>query len=480
MKLDRIPAGLDEAQAAMASLLHWPRNLGVEMRMLRLRTRPETRLLVVFMRGLADEELVRLWALDPLQRLALERPETGRLTPDLCEQILPAVRLRTVNRMPEAVDAVLEGATLLIFDGSDRITVLETRKTVAHPVGKLVSENPHKDMFGTDLVENVALLRSRLRNPALVAEMLDRPAQSPATVVVIYLDGETDSNMVRKVRDWAQGRMQWDILQRGRSAGVAGVLGLLPEICTSPWPDKVAALLTAGYVAVMTDRIRVAYVAPVTTTSLLYGPADDQMRRPMAVVVRYARIALSLIILTAPATVVALKNYHQELIPTPFMLSMASRRENAAFPTIGEVLILQLLQEMLREATFRLPLRISPGAAMITGLLLCLLLHQSGIVGAAPALASVLVAFATFGLSSFELINMLRVWQYLMIFGAAVFGLYGLAAVEFLFAAYLSQAQSFDVPYISETGVLFTAPGRKSSEQLTKGGNAGDESRAVR
>jgi hypothetical protein len=78
---DLIPRSLDETTKAIAATLSWPNNLGIELRPVRLRTRPETALLAVFVQGVADEERVRSRVLEPLVRAVLEHPEAGPLLP---------------------------------------------------------------------------------------------------------------------------------------------------------------------------------------------------------------------------------------------------------------------------------------------------------------------------------------------------------------------------------------------------------------
>lgn len=464
---ERIPASLPAATAAVAAVLRWPHNIGIEFRPLRLATQPATDLLIVFVHGLADEELLRLWVTEPLQRAAARQPAPGRLTPGNLGEILPAPRLETVDQLDAAIQGVLAGAAALFLDGAAAAVLVHTEGPVERPVGaSLVPEDPFKELFADRLVRNVALIRKRLRDPALVAEPLELPQGRAAAAALVYLDGRADPQVLRRVRRFLAQRAGEEAIRRGLGAGQTGLLGLLPDLLGTVWPDKVAVLLDAGYVAALVDRQPVALLAPVTAPAALYAPGDDHLRRPVAVLLRFFRVCLCLLVLLAPATVVAFLNYHQEMIPTPFLLGLAASRENAALPIVAEVLGLELLQEMIREATIRLPVRITPGNSLIGSILLMLIMVQAGLAGALPAMVSTLATLAMFGIPSYDLIYMIRIWRFPVIAGAAIFGLAGVAAVTFLFVAYLCQAESFGVPFIPETGVRFTAPGRSASRRL--------------
>lgn len=446
----------------MAAALHWPNNLGIEFRPLCLPTNPPTRLLAVFIHGMANVELVRLRVIEPLERVALQQPERGRLTAERLPAILPAPQLRTTEQMDVAIAAVLDGGTALFLDGAGVATLLRTDGPVERAMGGAVPANPYKECFSEELLNNVALVRKRLRDPNLVAEPHSLPG-GRGVAALVRMAGRADPMLLGRVRGWVLHHMGEEAAHRGLAGRVAGRVGLLPEIATTMWPDKAAALLDAGYVLVMVDRIPFAYLTPVTAVALMYGGDDNTLRRPAVALVRVFRVILTGLLILLPALVVALLNYHQEMVPTPFLLGLAAIRESAGLPVVAEVLGLELLQEIMREATFRLPAPMTPGAFLICSILLNYTLVQGGVVGPLPALTSSLGAVISLSLSDYDLIYLARIWRYPVLFGAAIFGLYGVATVAFLLAVYLNQAESFGVPFTGESGLNFTAPGRMSS-----------------
>lgn len=471
MTTDAIPLTLTAARAALARALHWPHNVGVEIRILRphasgpvpatatgserLPARPAApesppaAVLVAYIHGLTDADRLQRWVLEPLRQTAT----------------ITAPRLYRTRRLSTAVSAVLGGAAALIWPGTGRAVLVETRIPTCPQQGPTLPAHQMVDNFGPDVLTNVTLIRRRLRDPTLVARPATPARGRVATAVVVYMRGRAAPGVVRRVHGWVRRHAGEEAMRRGLAAGLSGWFGLLPDLATTRWPDKVAALLDVGYVAVFLDRLPYAYVVPVTAPALLYGPGDTALRRPLGAVLRALRLSLCSLVVLAPATVVALMNYHQEMMPTPFLLALASVRENAPFPIVAEVLALQVALELIREGTERLPLRIGPGAALSGGLIFLLLLVFTGLVGPLPALVTALVSFAMLALPSHDLAYMVAAWRFWAIGGAAIFGFYGLAAVLFLLLAYLSQAESFGVPFGGETGTRFTGPGRVSSRR---------------
>ncbi len=51
----------------------------------------------------------------------------------------------------------------------------------------------------------------------------------------------------------------------------------------------------------------------------------------------------------------ALVTFHQELIPTPLLISIYSARKGAPFPSIVEAMGMMIIFEILKEAGLRMP-----------------------------------------------------------------------------------------------------------------------------
>lgn len=66
--VEAIPCTLEETRSAVAEVLHWPDNLGVEFRRIQLHGERKTEVLAIFVRGVADEELVLRYVIEPLSR----------------------------------------------------------------------------------------------------------------------------------------------------------------------------------------------------------------------------------------------------------------------------------------------------------------------------------------------------------------------------------------------------------------------------
>lgn len=463
---DRVPPCLDMVRAALGHLLHLPDNLGIIFRSFAVYTQPESAVLVAFVQGLADEELLRLRIMEPLADMPVRRPDAGPLDPDRLASAVSAPTLRTTASLNETVAGILDGYTALFLNGAENALLVDTRSQQTYPTGQGAQPRPRKEMFQADLPVNIGLIRRRLKRPALVARSLTIPGGQAA---ILYLEGQAAPDLLRHVREFLVDRHGAESFRLGRVAGQRARFGGLPSMMETAWPDKAAALIDAGYVAVLVDRLDTAYIAPVTAPAMLYQPFDSQLLRPVSVTLRYLRVLALWAVLSGAAGMVALMNYHQEMMPTPFLLALASAREQEALPIVAAILFLEATQEVIREVGYHQPFRISPGNAIVAGELSLLLISQSGAIGPLPAGLSVILAFLGLGFLSYEILYAARFWRFLFIVAAASFGLFGIAATWFALTAYLFQARSFGVPFLGEAGLNLTAPGLSSSH--AKGGD---------
>lgn len=445
-----IGSSLRESRDRLSRLLRCPGNLGIQFRELCTGHDGAPTAVAVFVDGLADADRLWRWVTHPLQALRAE-PMISRLS---------APRIRSAADLNAVTEAVLNGETAVLLEGEKHAAIVDTRPETSATLDKGPDQQLDDDLRG-----NLAMLRRRLRDPSLVAEPVDTPRETAAAAALVYLEGKADSAVLARVRDWVRTRAGEESFRRGLTGGFGSQAGLLPTLLGTPWAGKVAVLLDVGHVAVLIDRIPYAFLAPVTAPSLLTGPGDEAQRHPVIGLKRFIRVLQAMTILLEGALIVAVMEYHQELIPTPFLLAQAAVRETAALPVVASVIFLGLIQEAVLQMPYRLPKTITMGHALIAFLALAGLLVFTGLVGPLAAAGSVLGLLATTGLVCYDLRFLVRGWRWVLVLCAGLFGLFGVSVGLFFLAAYLTRHKSFGVPFVGETGSRFTAPGRLAAGQ---------------
>ena len=116
---------------------------------------------------------------------------------------LPYVETDIIEDVDTMVSMVLAGATLMVADffGSKAI-VIDTRtypaRTTDEPEGDRVMRGS-RDGFVETLIFNTALIRRRIRNPALTMRYLSVGEDSQSDVVICYMSDRADMDYVKKL-----------------------------------------------------------------------------------------------------------------------------------------------------------------------------------------------------------------------------------------------------------------------------------------
>jgi len=165
--------------------------------------------------------------------------------------------------------------------------------------------------------------------------------------------------------------------------------------------------------------------------------------------IRLLRFMCLLISLFGPALFVAALTFHQEMIPTPLLINLASQREGVPFPVFLEVLILEITFEIIREAGIRMPSPIGQTVSIIGGLVLGQAAVQAGIVSPAMVIVVSLTGISSFATPAFNMALSIRILRFAIMFVAAFMGLYGICILSFILIAHMCSLRSLGVPFMS-------------------------------
>lgn len=449
----------------LAQLLHLPGNLGIELHEIPIGGLPG---LLAWVDGMVRRETLDMAILPVLTAASA----CGSMPLRAMADRLVAHKPRFTADLTEAVKAVLAGELLVMTDGTGEALLLDTADLPNHHALQR-SPDQTDDIFARDASYNLGLIRKRLRDPSLIARSVTLKRPRAGLVALLYIEGRAERRVVRAVRRWLYQHAGEEAAQRGIMPGPSAVFGMPPRFDPVIWPDKVAALLSTGHVAVLVDRVTATYVAPVTVGATLFAPNDVgvhySLRRHL---VRF-RVALHLLVLILPGAVVSLLNYHQEMIPTSFLIAIASTRENAPFGVFFEVALLETVVDIIREAAFRLEVHLPIGAASVVVILIFALGVLCGFTGPLPALAATLGSIASLTLPDYTTAYMVRLWRYYLLVAAMMFGFFGMAALLELLFVLLCHTRTWGVPFLGAAGLHLTGPEATASSRSNKLGGKG-------
>nr|WP_246303195.1 spore germination protein [Paenibacillus plantarum] len=372
----------------------------------------------------------------------------------LLNDTLYACEGRTETQLNEIIQAIVEGKTALLVDGVTDAFIFSTRhvdkRAITQPETEQVIRGAREgfiEIMGT----NLALLRYRLPTPDLRIKTIRIGRITKSIVALCYIDGIVNPALVEEV------------FRRLSLIDIDGILdaGYLeqfiednhfspfPQIQNTERPDKAVANLLEGRVILLVDGSPFALILP-TVFSQFYQTVEDYSERFLLVsFIRLSRLVALIFSLIFPSLYVALISFNPELIPTEFAVAVAGGRAGVPFPSVIEVLIMEISMEVLREATLRLPQQVG-GALSIVGVLV---VGQAAVAaGFISPITVVIIALTTIGSFATPAYNAalaLRLLRFPLVILSGIFGLYGVMIGLILIANHMLSLKSFGVPYLS-------------------------------
>ncbi len=402
--------------------------------------------------GLINQDIVIDAILRPLQ--GWHAPDPAPQKEALSETIdLDVLRTGDIKRVevPFALaSSCLSGDVCILFEGCQQALVVSARgwdkRSVTEPQSETVVRGP-REGFTENLRTNTALIRRKIKSGRLRSELMTIGEKTMTAITIMYLDGVADPNVISKVK-YRLKRLKVDsILESGYIEAYIGDAPLSPfsTIGYSEKPDVVAAKVLEGRVAIVVDGTPFVLTVPMLLVESFQTAEDYYQRTFYASTIRILRYIAYFLAVFAPSIYIALTTFHQELIPTTLLFTIANAREGTPFPVYMEALIMVFAFEILREGGIRLPRPVGQAISIVGALIMGDAAVSAGIVGAPVVITVAITAVAGFLVPSQS--DSASILRFIMMLAAAFMGLYGVAFAFLAVMIHLSTLDSFGVPY---------------------------------
>lgn len=369
-------------------------------------------------------------------------------------QCIPYADVTLNKTLENAINWILAGNSLIFIEGFDTPIGLSTRafkeRTVTEPQTEQVIQGS-REGFIESLGTNVALIRKRLRSENLRIRMVQLGRQTKTNVVYCYDDSIANSDLVseveRRLRQvdtdalYGSGYLEQFIEDSHYSP--------FPQVQNTERPDKAVAAMLEGRVVMIVDGSPFALIVPAVFSQFYQTTEDYDTRFLMASMIRGIRVLALLFSLIFPSLYVSLISFNPEMIPTKFAVAVASGRSGVPFPAIAEIFGLELIMEILREATIRLPQQIGGALSIVGVLVIGQAAVQAGFVSPITVVIVALTTIGSFATPAYNAAIALRMLRFPLMILAGMFGLYGVMVGFIFIANHLNGLKSFGVPYLS-------------------------------
>jgi len=409
---------------------------------------------LIFIEDLIDGTRISNYIIRPLQGIG-DNLNNGE---DIRRTILKSTETATITTPDSGITNILAGNVIILFEFIPEVLSCDVKKFSKRPVqdAKIdVAAQGPQEAFNEVLLDNICLLRRRIKNPNLKLERFIIGRSSQTTVVVIYMEGVTPPELVSYIRKKISA-MDIDFILDVSYIGEQFKEGytFFDTLSGSERPDTVASRLFEGRVAVLVDGTPFVLTAPTFFMEFFQAADDYYLNKYVVGFTRMIRVGSLFVSLMLPGLYVAIATNHLNLLPTTIAFTIAMSRATVPFPMIAEVLLMLMFFELTQKAGKRLPAQIGQSLSIVSALIL----GQSAI-NAGLTSDSTVVIMGIYAITSFinpQVSSASSMWSVFVIILSAISGMHGFFVGLIVMAAHLTSLKSCGYPYIFPIGTATT------------------------
>ena len=352
----------------------------------------------------------------------------------------------------QACEKVLAGNVVILISEQENILAVDILKYPARipsePPTSSVIQGP-REGFTEDIRTNITLIRRRFYNKNLVLKDLFVGKYSHTRITLAYLKGVANKQVVD------------EITKKLESIKVDGIIdshyiikhlekhprSLFKQVGSMEKPDIIAAKILEGRVAIIVDGSPIVLTLPFLFFEEVQASNDYYNSYIYASFIRCVRLFAIIIAVVVPGIYIALRVFHQNIIPIKFLITITNTTKGLPFTPFLEMLFISLLFQILYEVSLRLPSYLG----LATSIVGALILGDTGVkAGLISPPGVIIVALAKIALYTVpEQAYQLTTLHYLFLFIGGSLGMLGIVGLLVYLVVYLASIDGYGAPYLA-------------------------------
>ena len=367
--------------------------------------------------------------------------------------VVLSIGVTNMSKQHAVIRRLTAGMAVLLLDGCAKGIAFSVQSLNARSVDEPAGEGNlrgSREGFADLLRVNTSLLRRCFRNDALVIEIGQADCEMKTEYALCYCRDTADPKAVQKVRQ---------TLQR------AGPQLLLDSSYFVPWlfpckirtfapvryterPIVAAAKLREGKFVILVNGSPSALILPTLfceNFECLDDYAGTAYFASFLRMLKYTSFYLSIFL---PGVFVCWAVYLPELLPPQLLFKIEAAEQATPLPLFGEMLLVILMLEIIREAGLRMPQTLGHSVSLIAALIIGDAAIAAGLMSTPVILTAAAASIAVFVTPSlYEVATVLRL---VVLLAAGVAGPVGLAACALGVLFGLTRVSALGVPYLRD------------------------------
>ncbi|MGL5149001.1 MAG: spore germination protein [Clostridium sp.] len=405
---------------------------------------------LIFIDNLCSTQFISQYIVTPIKK---ENQEIKNIQ-DVMEKALDINIANLCKDIEDTILHILSGDVVIVYDDYKDIIFCEVkgfvRRGVSIPPTESVLKGP-REGFTELFVDNIALIRRRIKNSNLKFEPIYVGEDSQTVVCITYIKGIAPDKLVNDIRNKIKGMKTKFILDTNYVEDeLRGKKSVFDTVGYTEKPDEVSAKLLEGRIGVLVDGTPFVITVPYFFLENFQAPDDYYLNKYFANFTRAMRWIAFFIATFLPGLYIATVTHHFNLIPSLLVFRLAVSRAGVPLPTILEVLVMMFAFQLIKEAGLRLPQPIGGAMSIVAALIL-----GDAAVGAGIASRITIIVVAASTLSYFlipKVYGALSIWSVILTITGALIGLPGLFVGACIVFARLADLETVGYSYLFPLG----------------------------
>lgn len=317
-----------------------------------------------FIKDNALQEIIRFMLLTEENKMS----EVKNIS-DYLDNLLPYMEVSVEQEFEEASKELLSGCVVLFIDGLNEAIIVDARtypqRQIQEPEQDKVLRGA-RDGFIETPIFNMVLIRRRIRNENLTFECQKIGEKTQNDVVIGYMSDKVDKKRLELVKKKLDEMKPNDL-----TMGIASLIeAMFPKKYLNPFPktkltsrpDVVSASLLEGRIVLFVDNTPCAAILPTYFWDFFQEAGDYYFTPPIALYLKITRYIIGfLTVFLTPLWLLAIKN--MEVLPE--WLKFLNVQEWNSIPLILQLLAMEFVIDVLRQASINTPSMISTSISLI-------------------------------------------------------------------------------------------------------------------
>ena len=263
----------------------------------------------------------------------------------------------TFETMEDAMACMLSGNAVFFLDGYGKAVKIASKGYPGMGVLKAESEKTlrgSKEGFSESVKQNTALIpqKNPQKHRIKGGGNHSGEARSDTVAALVYMEELIYPDLLDKIKQRLQAWEIDGVLDTGMLEQLAEEdwLSPFPQFESTERPDRAAMEALNGRIILLCDNSPMGVILPTTFNSFLKSTEDRYNRFEIVCFQRLIRYGAVLATLLFSGIYLAVINFHTQILPTNLILSFAEARKGVPFPSLVEILLMELAFELIREA----------------------------------------------------------------------------------------------------------------------------------